>query len=194
MRLFVAFHLPAVVRRAVGERMLAMGERLPAARWVGRENLHLTLVFLGEVGDERRPALEAALTRPFAAAAPFMLRLAGAGTFPRERPARVAWVGVEIDRGLEALRRLQAAVTEAAAAAAGVEVDRRPYTPHLTVARPQRPWRREVCEAFAVAFRGPFGEAFRAAAGHLVASELGKGAGGGPRYTTLADFPLEAAA
>jgi len=194
VRLFVAFELPAAVRRAVGERIGEQRERLPAARWVRPENLHLTLLFLGEVPADGRPALEAALAPPCAASPRLTLRLAGAGTYPPSRPARVAWLGVEVEEGVDVLRALQATLAAAVVRVLDVELDRRPYTPHLTLARPQQPWRRDACEAFGASFGGPFGEPFRADAAHLVASESGRAAAGAPRYTKLAGFPLEAAA
>jgi len=51
VRLFVALELPDALRRAAGERVAAEHPRLPAARWTHPDNLHLTLVFLGEVEE-----------------------------------------------------------------------------------------------------------------------------------------------
>ena len=45
MRLFVALALPD----AVADELLMMQEGVPGARWSDRENLHLTLRFIGEV-------------------------------------------------------------------------------------------------------------------------------------------------
>ena len=82
MRLFVALELPPPVRHEAARRIAAERSRLPAARWTHADNLHLTLVFLGEVGESALDGLVAALAAAFAVHPPLTLRLAGAGTFP----------------------------------------------------------------------------------------------------------------
>ena len=201
MRLFVAFELPAAVRHAAADRIATRRSRLPQARWTHADNLHLTLVFLGEVDDEQLAALAASLAAAFAAHLPLTLRLEGAGTFPpppvaggRGKPARVAWVGIAVREGLERLLAVQQDADAAARSVLDLAPERRPWAPHLTVARPKAPWRRDAVESFVAAFAPPVGEPFRVETGALVHSELGRGVGGGSRYTTLAELPLEAAA
>ena len=129
MRLFVALALPDDVRSAVAERVQALHRDAPAGvRWSAPERWHLTLCFLGEVAEARVAHVAASIGRKVARHHPVELRVAGAGRFGR----RVLWVGVAGEG--EALRRLASAVS-AGAARAGVEVEDRPYRPHLTVAR-----------------------------------------------------------
>ncbi len=110
MRLFVALEVPEPVRREVRRRIAGLRDRLPRARWVNPEVLHLTLLFLGEVPPDDVPALAGRLRDAFAPFPPLPLRLAGAGTFPAGRPARVAWIGVAAP---PELARLQAALAGA---------------------------------------------------------------------------------
>jgi len=199
VRLFVALPVAPGARRAVGERVEAERRSLPPARWVRPENLHLTLVFLGELDPDRVGPLAAALGPAFAAHAPMRLRLAGAGCFPPpsgggRRPARVAWVGVEADGGDAELEALRADVAAAAVESVGHRPDGRPWSPHLTVARPRPPWPARDAEAFVRAFAPPAGEPFVVDRGALVASELGEGAGGGALYRDVESFPLAAPA
>jgi 2'-5' RNA ligase len=194
MRLFVALEIPEPVRREVRRRLAGLRDRLPRARWVDPDVLHLTLLFLGEVAAEAAPALAARLQAAFAPHAPLALRLAGGGTFPPGRPARVAWVGVEAPAELLAL---QAAATRAAqpeGVANGVPqrpAGERPYRPHVTLARCPSPWPRGAAEKFAVAFPGEIGPPFVATRGVLLESRLSPQ---GPRYRALADLPLAATA
>ena len=111
MRLFVALEIPEPVRREVRRRVAGLRERLPRARCVDPDVLHLTLLFLGEVAAERVAELAGRLGQAFAAHPALPLRLAGGGTFPAGRPARVAWIGVA---GPPELAPLQAAVARAA--------------------------------------------------------------------------------
>jgi 2'-5' RNA ligase len=193
MRLFVALEVPEGPRREAEARVRKMRRELPPARWVDLSNVHLTLIFLGAIDDARVEALAAELARACAPHRPFSLRLAGGGTFPPRRPARVAWVGVDSGAGgavgpeLAALHADVAAATHAALREFPIE--ERPYHPHVTLARCPEPWSRSAAESFAAAFAGPLGEPFTAARAVLVESRLGHG---GARHHEIASFPFAA--
>lgn len=193
MRLFVAIELPAAVRREALRRAAAVRERLPAARWVRPEAMHLTLRFLGEVEPDRVAVLSPALAEAFAASPPFTLALHGGGCYPPRRPARVAWAGVRADgtkTAADPLLALQARVEAASAAFLGEEPERRPFSPHVTLARCKQPWNRDEVEAFTAALAGPVGEPFAVDRGALIQSRLSPQ---GARHDTLETFPLPAA-
>ena len=200
MRLFVALELPVAVRLAAEVRIAAERPRLPRARWAHADNLHLTLVFLGEVDDERLGALSRALSAAFASHSPLTLSLEGAGTFPppaaggRGKPVRVAWMGITVREGAERLLAVRRDADAAARSVLDLAAERRAWAPHLTVARPKAPWRGDAVERFVAAFASPLGEPFRVAGGRSGAQRARRGADGGPRYTTVTELPLEAAA
>ena len=184
MRLFVALEVPEPPRRDLRRRLNGLRDRLPRARWVDLENVHLTLLFLGETAEAEIPALAAALRQAFARCPPLDLRLAGGGTFPPGRPARVAWVGVEAP---EELMTLQEDVSRAAVETLGFEPEKRPYHPHFTLARCPDPWRREAIDKLKAALTGPIGPPFMADHGVLFESKLSpKGA----RYRAVEVFPM----
>lgn len=190
MRLFVALEVPEGPRQEAERRVREARRRLPPARWVDLGNLHLTLLFLGAVADERVTPLTAALGRACAPRRPFSLRLAGGGTFPPRRPARVAWLGVDAGAAASELAALQAAVAKAADVAltgSGYEPEDRPYYPHVTLARCPEPWPRSAAERFAAAFEGSIGEPFAVGRAVLIESRLGRG---GPRYREEASLPF----
>lgn len=196
MRIFVALALPDEVREEVGRRVAAERRRLPAARWTPPENLHLTLVFLGQVDDDAIAGLERELAAACAPHPPLTLRAAGAGCFPpppprgKARPARVGWLAIEVEEGNERLAALQADAAAAAHRAVDFPVEERPFSPHLTLARPRQPWREEAIATFTSIFSPPAGDAFVVDHARLVASELGGGPGGSSLYRELARFPL----
>ncbi len=184
MRLFVALPVPEPARREVRRRVDRVRDRLPRARWVDFDALHLTLLFLGEVAAEQVPPLAAGLGAAFARCPPLDLRLGDGGTFPPGRPARAAWIGVEAP---EELAALQAEITQAAVAAVGFVPEERAFTPHVTLARCQEPWRREAIDKLKTALTGPVGPPFVADCGVLFESKLSpKGA----RYREVAVFPM----
>jgi 2'-5' RNA ligase len=88
--------------------------------WVPAANQHLTLKFLGEIGEDRIDALVARASAKLASVAPFEVALAGFGSFPNAREARVLWLGVA--RGAAFLakvaRKLDGAARVAAPSAA----------------------------------------------------------------------------
>ena len=124
-RLFVAIDLPENLRTMVSD----IGRDLPGAHCVSMEQLHLTLRFIGEVGEETFNAIRSALAG--ITGAPFPLTLRGVGHFPPGRHPRVLWVGFE---ECVALLELQREV-ELALIEAGIPPEERKFSPHLTLAR-----------------------------------------------------------
>ncbi|MEX0785485.1 MAG: RNA 2',3'-cyclic phosphodiesterase [Dehalococcoidia bacterium] len=139
LRLFVACELPEDVREALG-RMQDELRKLDAGalRFARPDGIHVTLKFLGNVEEARVSEITAALG---AAIEPFALHLRPAtlGGFPAASPGagdgarlRVVWVGLEGD--VDALGALARRV-EAALAPLEFPAERRPFAPHLTLAR-----------------------------------------------------------
>jgi 2'-5' RNA ligase len=177
IRAFAAIALPEAVRFD----LMLLQQGLPLPRPVPAENLHLTLLFLGEVP----PPVLADIDLAFRAvrAPGFALALAGVGLFGGRKP-RVVYAGVAAS---PALRHLQGKV-ETAARGAGFGLPARKFVPHVTLARlPERLEGRERLER-AVAGRGGYGgpvfpvEDFRLFRSHL--------AGSGAIYEELGRYPL----
>ena len=131
MRAFTAIELPREALSRLGDLVASLRTSRVRARWTPVENIHLTLVFLGEIDDAHVTPLSTRLREACLARAPLSLTVEGTGAFPSVRRPSVIWAGV---RTTEALLELQAAVV-AAADAIGVPRERRPYRGHLTLAR-----------------------------------------------------------
>ena len=121
-------------------------ERVDGVRWVDTETTHITLHFFAELASDRLEAVIRAVAKAAAGVAPFPVRLGGLGSFPGEARARVLWLGLADESG--ALLRL-AALVQSAVAGCGFLVDRRPFSPHVTLGRPgprfdSTAWKREV--------------------------------------------------
>lgn len=100
--------------------------------WVRPEQLHLTLAFLGERPAAELAAVPELLRRLAAPVAPFPWRLRGLGYFGSPRHPKVIWAGVA-----DGARELCAWQEQLAAelALAGLELEARPFEPHLTLGR-----------------------------------------------------------
>jgi 2'-5' RNA ligase len=130
LRLFWALNLPGELKTKLAGFQAELKKISPDAKWVEQENLHLTVKFLGAVESSRVPALTQAVAKSVSGLAPFRLELAGWGTFGR--PARVLWTGVTGD--LADLQELRTRV-EAALVPLGFAAEKKPFSPHLTLAR-----------------------------------------------------------
>jgi 2'-5' RNA ligase len=130
VRLFVALDIPEDVRAALRAFMAPLRRVAPAARWTRTEGQHVTLKFLGNVGEEKLEAIRSVLS-PLRSPEPVRMVFRGANFFPNVRRPRVFWAGVESSENLATL----AADVEGALVAAGFAPEERPFHPHLTLAR-----------------------------------------------------------
>ena len=140
MRLFVAADPPATAR----EELERYGRALVQAggwRTVKAEALHLTLAFLGERPEAEVAAIADAVR---AASRPVGEVALGRALMLPPRSPRVAAVAV-VDLQ-QRLRGLQAALSEGLAAIGAYRPERRPYLPHVTVARRTRDARGQAAE------------------------------------------------
>src|ERR1700681_3615489 len=84
--------------KAIRDRLIGLQESLTASaagvKWVEPDNLHVTLLFLGEVDDRELPGVCRAAQEAVADLPAFPLSIEGAGCFPNPRRPRVLWVGV----------------------------------------------------------------------------------------------------
>jgi 2'-5' RNA ligase len=124
-RLFVAIDMPDAVK----DRLEALAYGLPGARWSPRDQMHLTLRFVGDVDGGDFEDLRAALGEISLPA--FEMRLRGLGHFPPRGEPHVLWAGVP---RTDELVRLQSAV-EKAVRRIGVPAEERKFHPHVTLAR-----------------------------------------------------------
>jgi 2'-5' RNA ligase len=124
MRLFVALALPD----AIAQSLLLLQGGVPGARWSDREQLHLTLRFIGEVDGRDAAAIDDALA---AVRSPrFALELKGVGEFGGKNP-RALWAGVREEAPVQHLQRK----IESALQRIGLAAEERKFAPHITLAR-----------------------------------------------------------
>lgn len=123
LRVFTALPLPDPVADAACAEMTGV----PDANWRPRENLHITLGYYGELDERSVEELDSALGR--IRIAPFELQLAGAGRFGGAEPSSI-WLGVADSAPLHDLARQ----CRRAAREAGVDMEKRAYKPHVTLA------------------------------------------------------------
>lgn len=136
MRTFLAIEIPENLKEKLVEIQELFKPQIPNVRWEKMEKLHITLIFLGEVGEERIVDLEEAGRQGIEGIKPFKINLSGLGFFPNERRPRVIWVGLEgeVETLIRLEKQLEDALTEF-----GFSFDRKKFHPHVTLGRVRPP-------------------------------------------------------
>jgi 2'-5' RNA ligase len=180
VRLFVALTPPGEVVEELSAITVALRELTPDLRWTRPEQWHVTLAFLGEVGEHIVDELARRLNRAAARHPPLSLSFGGGGRFGHQ----VLWTRVQGDR--DGLCRLADSV-RAAARRSRLPMEQRPYRPHLTLARAAVATDlRPLVERLA-SWQGLPWVATRLS---LVRSRLGAGSGGSALHEPIAGWPL----
>jgi 2'-5' RNA ligase len=130
VRAFFGLPVPEPQREDLARFVAACTQAAPQFRWTPKDNLHLTIRFVGNVERAMVDTVAGALAQRSLAA--FDLELGDVGTFGRGRAARVVWLGLRA--GAEAASELAARVEEECVSA-GLPAESRPYQAHLTLAR-----------------------------------------------------------
>lgn len=129
MRTFIALELP----QGFADEVAGLARQLSAAvdgRFSPRENYHLTLAFLGEIGEAQARDAISTLDAACAGCKPPVLRPEGLGHFGKPSDATL-WMGISPVPELLAL----AERVREGLAAKGLPFDAKPFRPHITLAR-----------------------------------------------------------
>ncbi len=133
LRTFIAID----VDRTIRDRCLALQESLARSgaelKWVEAENIHLTLLFLGEVEDRTLAALCRAVDEGCATHRPFSMSVESVGCFPNPRRPRIVWVGV--GAGADEVTALHDALEPPLLELGCYRREQRAYSPHITLGR-----------------------------------------------------------
>ncbi|HVM59682.1 MAG TPA: RNA 2',3'-cyclic phosphodiesterase [Verrucomicrobiae bacterium] len=134
IRAFIAIDIPEEVRAAIeeGQARLKRAHVGVKISWTKIANLHLTLQFLGYIGEETVEPVKTALQLVAEEHQPFDIAAHGAGVFPNESRPRVLWVGCDDAEGK--LKTLARSVQQAMEPL-GFEPEHRDFSAHLTLGR-----------------------------------------------------------
>ena len=127
-RLFFGLEIPPEIK----DRLLEITTAVSGAKWQSAEQLHITLLFLGSVEEERFAAIcdsaSGILTDPF------HLQVIGLGCFGRPQNPRNLWAGVQPAVPVAGLHRALQGQMETL----GFATEKRAFRPHITLARFKR--------------------------------------------------------
>jgi 2'-5' RNA ligase len=128
MRLFVAINFNKEIKSSLNENIEKLKSYAIQGNFTRPENLHLTLVFLGEVFPDKVRSIKQAMDK--VVAEPFVLIINGFGSFQR-REGDIYWLGIEKSATLLSIyNQLSKELIRV-----GFTIEKREYKPHLTLGR-----------------------------------------------------------
>jgi RNA 2',3'-cyclic 3'-phosphodiesterase len=133
VRTFIALDIGQAVRDRIVALQNSLASTGAEVKWVEKANLHLTMLFLGEVDNRDLMAVSRAVTESVAGHSAIELSIEGTGCFPNMRRPRVVWIGV--GKGLEEVRALHKSLEEPLLKLGCYRREERQFTPHVTLGR-----------------------------------------------------------
>ena len=183
-KVFIAINLPGEVKRYLA----GFGQKWPGlpAKWTPQENLHITLVFLGDLTDEELGEVCVTAKQVAASHEGFEINLNKVGYGPDDKlPPRMVWAMGDKNKQLSVLKNdLQDALVEKI----NFKPEYKTFAPHITLARISTfLWRQIELEE-----RPEVGESvelnFLVESIDVMESEAGKN---GPSYTIIESLSLK---
>jgi len=137
MRTFIAVEVDEKLREKMAELQKQLA--LEGVKLVERDNLHLTLHFLGEINEEMKDKVIQAMDK--LNYKPIEMVCKGVGAFPSRNSIRVVWVGAEVPE----LKNIHEQLSEELSKL-GFEPEE--FSPHITLARVKFPKEKEKLKRF----------------------------------------------
>jgi 2'-5' RNA ligase len=133
LRTFIGVDIGKSIRDRAVALQKSLAEASSEVKWVEPENLHVTLLFLGEVDDRTIPDVCRVVAEETAKHPRFPMTIEKAGCFPHPRRPRILWVGV--GEGSEQLRALHDGLEPPLLDLGCYRREERKYSPHITLGR-----------------------------------------------------------
>ncbi len=130
IRAFIAVDLDDPVIEEICNAIGVLKSRISEIRWLKKQNLHLTLKFLGNIAEPQVESIVAALGQPLRLFSPCAISAKGLGVFPDYRRPKILWVGLSGDRVADLAAKIESALVPL-----GFVPENRVFTPHLTIGR-----------------------------------------------------------
>lgn len=136
IRAFIAIELEKELKQAISQVTEDFLQAKADIKWVERQNIHITLKFLGSIEEKQIDIAKHCLSEIANSFNFFSMSLKGVGTFPEKGIPRVIWIGA--DEGKNELERC-ASLIENFLVKEGFKKEDRPFTPHTTIGRVRSP-------------------------------------------------------
>ena len=132
MRTFIAIDLTDEIKDELAQLQARLKYSGADVKWVAKDNIHLTLKFLGEVPDEKIEKVSSELDMAAKETKQFEMTINDIGAFPKLDFPRVVWVG--LDKGAAESKELAQKIDERLERL-GIQRESRAFSPHITIGR-----------------------------------------------------------
>ena len=130
MRTFIAIEFDRQTKEALHEYSREIRLMTKAGNFSYKENLHLTVKFIGEVQENDIPIIKRIMDEASGLVEPFDIEFTGLGSF-KTGSDHILWIGVKAsDPLIETCKYVNAALF-----AKGFKGDNKPFKPHITLGR-----------------------------------------------------------
>ena len=131
-RSFLAFELKEEIKETISKITNEIKPLLPDIRWTRPENIHLTVVFMGNIDESYVDVIDRSARNICRGYEPFNIFLNGIGIFGTRRNPRVIWIGLGGD--IKKMAALRDDLSKSLKPL-GIRQEKRPFKPHLTIGR-----------------------------------------------------------
>ena len=132
IRSFLAFEMPSQIEEIVSNTLKEMKKSPLNVRWTRAGNIHITLVFMGNISKDDLIPIGEAVSKTCRRYGPFHIALTGSGIFGSLHNPRILWIGLDGDLTRMSYFRnsLQKNLKPF-----GIKEEKRRFKPHLTLGR-----------------------------------------------------------
>jgi 2'-5' RNA ligase len=135
-RSFIAIPISRPLRDNLVDIIKEISKISPNTKWVERENLHITMRFLGDIDDEMVKKISDVLDEVAVKIALFPFEIEGIGAFPHPKRARVIWAG--ISQGSDEIVKIEKNIGDKLEEL-GIPKEGKAFHPHITLGRVRFP-------------------------------------------------------
>lgn len=132
MRAFIGVEFPKKAKEKIINVQKIIRDKSIDGRWKYIDNFHLTFKFLGEVSEEQIENIYKNIEENFLTFKKFDINIGGLGYFKGEEALRVIYLDAKDLKG--ELKKASESI-EDACFKAGIQKEKRRFTPHITVAQ-----------------------------------------------------------
>lgn len=184
IRSFIAIAVPPETRSCLDRIAGKLKATTSDVRWVKRDDVHLTLKFLGDVEERRIPEIEGCIEQCIAEIPSFSIAVRDLGAFPSDHNPQIIWIAAEDASGRLAAVQLS---LEEGLSRMGFKKEKRSFFPHLTLGRLKSARGKEAVRRGLATLQHADCGAYHAESVCLYKSDLTPG---GAVYTLLKSFAL----
>ena len=133
VRSFIAVNLNPEIREYLTSLQVSLNVPETKIKWVEKNNLHLTMKFLGDISSEQTELLKLILKEITSRYSPFIIKLSSnIGIFPTYRMPRIIWTGIK--EGANQLHELYNSI-ETMLYKEGFPRETKDFSSHITIGR-----------------------------------------------------------